>query len=213
MRILVARFRDRAELGSRLLPSFPYGGLFVPGRDVLPAGALVVVDVRMPTLRDHLLLRGMVAWAQEARRGEQKAGLAIEFLVSEARRRAHLESLAAGADEAPAKRRYRRVPAELRVDWRLPSETRRRVCVIDDIGAGGAFLRTADPLDEGTPLVVEITPPGATMPHAIEGRVAWRRQTPGAEGLGIEFRFRDTAGLRRLRELVRRIETQGPALS
>ena len=40
----------------------------------------------------------------------------------------------------------------------------------------------------------------------LEGRVAWRRQTPGNEGVGVEFRCRDIAGMRRLRELVKRIE-------
>ena len=52
-------------------------------------------------------------------------------------------------------------------------------------------------------------PPGATAPQVIEGRVAWARNTPGAEGVGVEFRCRDIGGMRRLRELVKRIERQG----
>jgi Tfp pilus assembly protein PilZ len=208
MRILVARFRDAAELGVHLRAELPYGGILVPTRLTLTAGALVIVDVRMPGLRDHLLLRGLVAWTQDARRGEQRAAVAVEFLVTEARRRAHLERVARGEDDAPAKRRHRRVPAELRVDWRLPNESRRRISVLDDIGAGGAFLRTHDVVDEGAPIVVELIPPGASTPQQIEGRVAWRATTPGTEGLGIEFRWRDLGGLRRLRELVRRIESQ-----
>ena len=46
----------------------------------------------------------------------------------------------------------------------------------------------------------------AAAPLSIEGRVAWARQEPGLEGIGVEFRCRDTGGLRRLKELVRRLE-------
>ena len=77
---------------------------------------------------------------------------------------------------------------------------------LDDIGAGGAFIRSVSPPQPGTPLVLEVLPPGAAVPLSIEGRVAWARQDPGAEGFGVEFRCRDTGGLRRLKELVRRLE-------
>jgi hypothetical protein len=40
----------------------------------------------------------------------------------------------------------------------------------------------------------------------IEGRVAWRRNAPEEPGAGVEFRCRDIGGMRRLRELIKRIE-------
>ena len=40
---------------------------------------------------------------------------------------------------------------------------------------------------------------------AIQGRVAWSRDTLGQEGIGIEFQCRDMAGKRRIRELIRRL--------
>jgi len=85
--------------------------------------------------------------------------------------------------------------------------------LLDDICAGGAFIRTREFHPSGTSVVIEVLPPGSTRPVAIEGRVAWSRETPGAEGIGVEFRCRDAGGMRRLKELVRRIETVPPVLA
>jgi Tfp pilus assembly protein PilZ len=210
MHILVARFRDGEEFLEHYQESFLYGGLFFPTRRVIKPGELVVLDVRMPSLRDYALVRGMVAWHRRGRRGQGiRAGLGIEFLASEQAKRDYLLSLARGERDATSQRRHRRLPTELRVDWRIPNDTDRHLSLVDDIGAGGAFLRTRTKPPVGAAVLMEIVPPGSTAPQTIEGRVAWERLTPGAEGVGIEFRCRDIGGKRRLRELVRRIEKHG----
>jgi Tfp pilus assembly protein PilZ len=211
MRLLVARFRSRAELAERLLSHRPNGGLFLPTRRVIEPGEPVLVDVRFSELRDHLLLRGVVSVRQRGRRTDNvRAGLFIEFLASESGKRDHLVALSREpedkAAEPAAQRRHRRLPIELRVDWRVPNQSERHISLVDDIGIGGAFLRTREMPPAGTPVVLELCPPGGTTAQAIEGRVAWARETPGQEGVGVEFRCRDIGGLRRLRELVRRIE-------
>lgn len=208
MRILTARFRSCDEFLDAYLPNLEHGGLFYATREALPLGQHVVLDVRLPVLRDALLLRGMIAWRRPGRRRVgQRAGVGVEFMRSESTKRDFLLSLARGADDNDSgKRRHRRLPTELRVDWRVPSTAVRHLSVLDDIGPGGAFIRTREHQPDGTPVVLELVPPGATAPLAIEGRVAWQRSTPGAEGFGVEFRCRDAGGLRRLKELVRRIE-------
>ena len=100
------------------------------------------------------------------------------------------------------------VPIEVEVDWRVPTEPKKHLSVASDIGPGGAFLFTDAKVDPGTPLVLEVRPPGARQSQTIEARVAWTRSTPGQQGLGLEFRCRDLGGQRRLRELVRRFETR-----
>jgi Tfp pilus assembly protein PilZ len=208
MRLLLARFRGRAELLERTLTGRVNGGLFLPTRRVIEPGEAVLVDIRLAELRDHLLVRGIVVDRQRGRRNDGvRAGLYIEFLASEAGKRDHLLALARG-EESPAagQRRHRRLPIELRVDWRVPNQTERHISLVDDIGIGGAFLRTSELPPQGTPVVIELRPPGANMAQSIEGRVAWHRATPGHEGVGVEFRCRDIGGMRRLRELVRRIE-------
>ena len=208
MPILVARYRDGREFIERYEPSFQYGGIFFPTRKTIPRGEAVLLDIRMPALKDTMLLRGTVAWRQRSKRGTgQRAGLGIEFLPSEGQKREHLLALARG-ERAPAsaQRKHRRLPIELRVDWRVPTCTERHISLVDDIGTGGAFIRTRQPPDCGTAVVLELCPPGTGAAHSIEGRVAWTRHTPGREGAGVEFRCRDIGGMRRLRELIRRIE-------
>jgi Tfp pilus assembly protein PilZ len=208
MRILLARYRSTEEFLERYLSSFEHGGLFHPTREAIPLGEYVVVDVRLPTLRDQMLVRGMIAWRRPGRRRTGvRAGVGIEFLAGEAPKARYLMSLAsAEGDDVVGQRRFRRLPTEIEVDWRVPEAPTRRLSRLDDIGPGGAFIRTRETQPLGTPVVLEVVPPGSTAPLAIEGRVAWLSERPGSEGLGVQFRWRDSGGLRRLKELVRRIE-------
>jgi Tfp pilus assembly protein PilZ len=211
MRILTARFRSGSDFLDRYQDAFAYGGLFLPTRQVIDPGELVVLDVRMPSLRDHMLLRGMVAWHRRGKRAENlRAGLGVELLASEQESRDYLLALARGEVDGSAQRRHRRLPTALSVGWRIPEDTRRHQSYVDDISIGGAFLRTDEPPTAGTPLLLEIIPPGGTAPQVIECRVAWTRRGPGVEGVGIEFRCRGVVGMRRLRELVRRVEQDSP---
>jgi uncharacterized protein (TIGR02266 family) len=212
MKILVARYRSGADFLDHYQSSFLYGGVFYPTRKIIEPGELVVLDVRMPALPDYTLIRGMVAWHRRGRRSQgTRAGLGIEFLASEQKTRDYVLALARGTLEPDSKRRHRRLPTEIRVDWRIPNESDRHLSYVEDIGAGGLFLRTRKQPAEGTSVVVELVPPGATAPQIIEGRVAWTSDAPGSEGVGVEFRCRDIGGMRRLRELVRRIERDGAA--
>lgn len=208
MPILIARFHNGEEFLERYLATFRNGGLFFPTRKALDPGESVVLDVRMPLLKDSMMLRGVVSWRQRGKRGGgQRAGLGIEFMASELGKRDHLLALARG-DRQPeeAQRRHRRLPVEIGVDWRVPSQTQRHRSSLDDISTGGVFIRTTERPRRGSPLVLELASPGHAGSQSIEGRVAWTRSTPGAEGVGVEFRCRDIGGMRRLRELIRRIE-------
>jgi uncharacterized protein (TIGR02266 family) len=210
MRLLLARFKSGAEFLERYQPQLEHGGLFYPTRRNLEPGEQVLVDVRMAEVRDYMLMRGVVVGRQRGRRLEQqRAGLLIEFLAGEHTKRDHLLRLARG-EEAPeaAQRRHRRLPIELRVDWRIPNSSDRHISLAGDISTGGAFIRTETPPAHGTSVVLDLCPPGSTATQTIEGRVAWISQVPGQEGVGVEFRCRDIGGMRRLRELVRRIELQ-----
>jgi len=209
MRILVDRYRSTEELSERYLAQFEHGGIFYPTREPLPLGEVLVLDFRIPNLRDKLLVRGMVAWRRPGRRRTGvRAGIGVEFLATESAKRDFLLTLASkDAEDLTGQRRFRRLPTEIRVDWRIPETPTRRLSQLDDIGPGGAFILTQDLQDVGTSVVLEVIPPGARAPLAIEGRVAWNSESPGHEGVGVEFCWRDSGGLRRLKELVRRIET------
>jgi Tfp pilus assembly protein PilZ len=208
MRILKARYRNTGEFLAHVQGTPESGGIFYPTREPIPVGENVVVEVRFPELTDRVLVRGFIAWRRPARHRQKiRAGVGIEFMPSEKCKLDFLVQLARGELERPiAPRRHRRLPVELGVSWRVKEDRANFSSRLDDIGAGGAFIRSVSPPQPGTPLVLEVLPPGAAVPLSIEGRVAWARQDPGAEGFGVEFRCRDTGGLRRLKELVRRLE-------
>jgi Tfp pilus assembly protein PilZ len=209
VRILKARYRSAQDFLRGYQGTSACGGLFFPTREHAIVGEVVLAEVRFPELGDRLLLRSYVAWRRSARvREGTAAGIGIEFLESERRKRDFLLAVARG--EAACKvvaRNHRRIPVSLAVDWYVTEERERRNATLLDIGPGGAFLSTAEQRPPGTHVVVEITPPGGAAPLAVEGRVAWARTEPGHEGFGVEFRCRDTGGLRRLKEMCRRLES------
>jgi len=211
--MLIARFQSAEEFLERFLHELPNGGLFQPTRKALEIGQPVLLDIRMPLLKDGMLMRGTVAWRQRGKRGTgQRAGLGIEFDRSESAKGEHLLALSRG-EKVPgvAQRKHRRLPVAIPVEWRIPNQVESHSSALEDIGTGGVFIRTMTPPSKGSPLVLELAAPGRPGAQSIEGRVAWTSMDPGNEGAGVEFRCRDIGGMRRLRELIRRIETQDTA--
>jgi Tfp pilus assembly protein PilZ len=208
MRILKARYRGAADFLAAYQVSLAGGGLYFPTREHVTVGEPVVVEVRFPELGDRLLLRGTVTWRRGARvREGTPAGVGVEFDAAEAIKRDFLLGVARGeAATHVVQRNHRRLPISLPVRWHIKDERDERAAVISDIGPGGAFLVTTQPCATGTQVILELLPPGGAAPLSIEARVAWSRHEPGAEGFGVEFRCRDTGGLRRLKEMVRRLE-------
>lgn len=211
MRILKARYRNAAEFLGAYQTSFPNGGLYFPTREHATVGDPVMVEVRFPELGDRVLLRAFVAWRRAAcvREGSP-AGVGVEFDALEHTKRDFLMAVARGEASRVVARNHRRLPVALPARWHVANSRDRHEAVISDICAGGAFLKTATAppatLVKGTQIVVELVPPGGAAPLGIEARVVWAREDAGHEGLGVEFRCRDTGGLRRLKEMVRRLE-------
>jgi Tfp pilus assembly protein PilZ len=213
MQILKGRYRTKEEfLGSLVSASGELASedtdplVFVGVREPVGDGEAVLVEVRFPELTDRSILRGEVVWRRSGARG-QRAGVAVRLEPCERHKLAFLRSVASG-EARTWLRNHRRLPVALPCDWRVKEARDRVVSELLDIGPGGAFVKTATPAPDGTSVVIEVIPPGGAAPLSIEGRVAWVRSDDQA-GMGIEFRCRDTGGLRRLKELVRRIE-QGP---
>ncbi len=207
MRILRAKFRSGEDFLGHYLDELPGGGLFFPTRVAMIEGEQVVVEVRFPALRNKQMIRSTVAWRRAGKhRTKVRAGIGLQFPVAEARRRDFLLAVARGEIVEMTARRHRRLPVTLEADWRVVCERDGHRSAIEDIGPGGAFLRTTEFLPPGTEVVLDVTPPGSLRPLEIAGRVAWTRHTEGEEGIGVEFRARDAGGTRRLKELVRRLE-------
>jgi hypothetical protein len=79
------------------------------------------------------------------------------------------------------RRAHPRIPAVVPVVFRHFGSSVRRVSTTADVSAGGAFVRTVEPHEVNSPLVLRI----ATLRGHVEvhGRVAWVQR----EGMGIRF--------------------------
>jgi Tfp pilus assembly protein PilZ len=207
MNILRAKYSDGRSFLQAYQTESLRGGLFIPTRKKLPLGSAVVVDVRFAELRSVVLVRGFIAWRRAGKnRSKLRAGLGVEFLASETRKCEFLRAVAEGGIIDLAQRRHRRLPVDLKVGWREKSDRTWQMSVLEDIGEGGAFIRTTQFLPIGSSVILEIAAPGGERKIPIEGRVTWTLHTPNEEGIGVEFRCRDSGGARLLQELVRRIE-------
>ncbi|UCD84320.1 MAG: TIGR02266 family protein [Deltaproteobacteria bacterium] len=62
-----------------------------------------------------------------------------------------------------------------------------------NLSRGGIFIQTVDPLPPGTPIFLQLTLPGSTLPLEIESKVIWSRKeeeeggTKVIPGMGIQF--------------------------
>jgi uncharacterized protein (TIGR02266 family) len=207
MRILRARYRSGEEFLRHYQPSLVGGGVFFPTREAIPLGTPVIVEVRFPGLCNKQLMRGFIAWRRAGKhRTKLRAGLGIEFLAAESKRRDFVIAVAKGEIVEMITRRHRRLPVTLVANWRVICDRDQHHSHVEDIGPGGAFLRTTEFLPPGTEIVLDVTPPGSLRPLEIAAKVCWTRHTEGEEGIGVEFKSRDAGGTRRLKELVRRLE-------
>jgi Tfp pilus assembly protein PilZ len=210
MTILKAHFANGAAFLEHYLPELASGGIFFATRKPLAIGEPVVVSIRLGKRRSPTLVRGQVVWRRPGKHSTKtKAGIGIEFLASETQTREYLVSVAKGDSTEMMSRRHQRLPVELPVRWEVPGALQDNAGILRDIGRGGAFVMTEEPLPNDTDVVLKVSPPGAEVAMPLSARVAWRGHPGGEHGFGVEWKARDAGGTRRIKELVRRIEAMG----
>lgn len=212
MTILKVHFATGQPFLEHYLGDLPNGGLFFPTRRALAIGEPVVISIRLGKRRSPMLLRGNVAWRRPGKhRTKTKAGIGVEFLPSESQTRDYLVAVAKGDSAEMVARRHQRLPVELPVTWQISGALQDNVGVLRDIGRGGAFVRTDSRVVNETDVVLKVSPPGAEVAMPLSARVCWIGQPGGEAGFGVEWKARDAGGTRRIKELVRRIESMGGA--
>jgi Tfp pilus assembly protein PilZ len=210
MTILKAHFPTGTAFLDRFLPEFEGGGLFFPTRRMLAIGETVAVAIRLGRRRSPTLIRGRVARRRPGKHSTKiKAGIGIEFLESERQARDYLLGVARGDSEEMVARRHQRLPVELPVMWQVQGVLQDKTGILRDIGRGGAFVKTEEPLPTESDIVLMVSPPGAEVAMPLSARVCWKGHPGGENGFGVEWKARDAGGSRRIKELVRRIEAQG----
>jgi uncharacterized protein (TIGR02266 family) len=192
--------------GQELLDLFDEAdGIFrLTTRTPVQVGEEVLLEASFPELPHRELLRATVRAV-----GLANHRVTLQVAEEDAAARDHLLAAARG-DQAPGaiQRHHARFPVDVPVDWSTTQSDQRYVSAIEDLGAGGAFVRTTSPAPPGTEVALVIWD-GSEDSMAIPGEVVWVRDRNGAEGMGIRF-VRSTAGdARRLREMLRRMDEQG----
>ena len=88
-----------------------------------------------------------MAWRRPGKHSTKtKAGIGIEFLPTETQARDYLLGVARGDSAEMVARRHQRLPVEIPVLWQVPGELHDNAGVLRDIGRGGAFIKTEQPL-------------------------------------------------------------------
>lgn len=206
MLILKTRFRSKREFLEAYNEDLPHGGLFCPTTRALEENDPVVVELHFPGLPNKMLMRGQVVWWRSALpRLRVRAGAMVTFLEEEEQKRDFILATAEGQTSDAIKRRHPRIPVEMTVRWRLGETPDFQENLLRDISIGGALLVTEESLNEDDEIILELTTPGGAYPIAIAGKVTYRAEG----GVGIKFIYRDGGGSQRLREVVRRLLTDG----
>jgi Tfp pilus assembly protein PilZ len=194
------------EFRAAYQPSGGHGGVFCPTRSKLAVGAQVEVKVRLGRRQPPMILFGHVAWRRPGRHLLKiRAGIGVEFEPGEHVKCDYLLDLANSGGSVHSRRRHERVLVDLPITWRPVGSTEDLHGKLRDIGRGGAFVLSPASVPDEAQVVIELAPPGAEVPMAFLGRVAWRGKTGEENVFGIEWRARDAGGGRRIKELVRRL--------
>jgi len=193
------------DFSARYLAEFPNGGFFIPTRLAPRPGEPVMLSLRIGSRATPVMLRAVVRWIRRGKiMPKVRAGVAVEFLPSEARGRDHLLSIAQHDASVTSARRHQRIPIDLPIRWSVRGSSRERQGVLQDISIGGASIRTCEPMEgDCTDVFLTVVPPGAAVAMEVSARVAW---AASGVGFGLAWRARDGGGIRRIKELVRRME-------
>jgi len=202
MRYLIAHFSDARELVGALRPNGPAWSIRFSMRGRIEEEAAVIVEIAVPELSRPLLLRGSV----EAYLGTRHHLVQVSLAASEGAKRDFILALARG-DQSAEKRATidRRFPIDGIVELAQSGEQEGTLSRIVDISLHGARLLTENLYEPEDEVLVNIPAPGTPMPRIITARVAWTRESESGNEIGVTFRTRDRSGVRRTREIVRRL--------
>jgi Tfp pilus assembly protein PilZ len=202
--------KNAREFRAVYQPSGGNGGVFCPTRSKLQTGDPVAVRVRLGRRQPPMMLYGRVAWRRPGRHLLKiRAGIGVEFLPGESVKCDYLLEMANLGTSVHSRRRHERVLVDLPITWRPLGSTEDLHGKLRDIGRGGAFVLSPASVPDEAQVVIELAPPGAEVPMAFIGRVAWTGKTGDENVFGIEWRARDAGGGRRIKELVRRLTLGG----
>jgi Tfp pilus assembly protein PilZ len=172
------------ELADRYYPNGKLGGLAIDGRPPVALGARVTLLVRVK--RREFTIIGQLAWVRH-HTTRQPASFGIDFLPEDDAARVRMMAFARDEVTADSVRVEKRLHVELPV--RLVHEGRERLEYLADLSAGGAFVRTWNPISVGELVELTVRAPAVffTSSLVVQACVVWARVTGQHPGMGLEF--------------------------
>ncbi|MEZ4401674.1 MAG: PilZ domain-containing protein [Kofleriaceae bacterium] len=159
-------------------------------------GERVLIEISFPGLPNRALLRADVTGIAF------EHGLRFAIAAEDVTTRDFLLGVARGEVrvESTIHRDHARFPATLNVAWRVGAGAA-TTTTLEDLSAGGAFLRAEAPPAIGAEVSLDITTPAGEVLPAT-GHVAWIRQGKDP-GFGVDFAPAAGEAGRKLRALLR----------
>jgi uncharacterized protein (TIGR02266 family) len=181
------------------------GGVFVNGN--LKLASAEEVDLELVFAKEQVTVhaRGVIRWKRLTDKRNLPAGIGVEFLPSELRTRDLLLEFAQGRQVTFARRRSRRYPAMIDIEYARDSVF--LTDVTDDLSREGASVMTDQPVQIGEVVQLRLRAPGESSPIELKAEVRWR-STEGRRGFGVRFLFDPPSSEERVRTLVERIKRQ-----
>jgi uncharacterized protein (TIGR02266 family) len=164
------------------------------------SGEQLLVEIAFPKLPNRPLLRATC-------RGTFAGGLRLELDAGDADTSEFLVKVAKGTMTDHAKHReHKRFPSALPVQYAMDGV--RKSSQVEDLSAGGCFVRADRPPPVGAMIALDIQSPEENQPMHLTGQVAWVRDGRDP-GFGVEFDAPETPDGKRLRMLLRKAVGSG----
>ncbi len=105
------------------------------------------------------------------------------------------------------RRRFPRAQLVFRVDYRTPEALFNEFA--ENISEGGIFIKTKNPLEVGTEIIIEFLLPVLKEPIRVKGRVEWHTNLPGVShhppGMGVSFQELSPEDKEKINRVVREL--------
>jgi Tfp pilus assembly protein PilZ len=180
------------------------GGVFVPGYVRLASAAEVDLEVAFAKEQVTVHSRGVIRWKRLTDKKSLPAGVGVEFLETERRTRDLLLEFAEGKQVTLNRRRSRRYPVMLEIEYTTNSVF--LTDVTDDLSRDGASILTDHDVEVGEIITMRLKPPG-DVGLDVKAEVRWRH-LQGRKGFGVRFIFDRPGSEKRVRDLIERIKHQ-----
>ena len=194
MRLVTLAYETKEDFLSSYHPA-DGGTLSTRTRTDGTIGEDVLIEISFPGLPNRVLVRAQVMGIAF------EHGLRFAFAPADVTTRDFLLQIAQGqVSVEPTHRDHARFPAALHASWALPGASASPT-MVEDLSAGGAFVRAEAPPAVATEVELMITTPGGET-LAVRGTVAWLRQGKDP-GFGVEFGELPADTGRKLRAMLR----------